>query len=162
MFENVKKGGEQMKYELIMLRNALRMKKSAKILTEEMKLIALRSYSTFNWRDGTMGQIEAIGKISQQIEDCNIFYNSVKKALLIVPKGYRALLVAVYFKNVDKQELASKYKVSLSTVYRKLLYARESFLGALCSLGCSEEWFLNNYGELDFAENLPYHKRTCK
>ncbi|MCH5151354.1 MAG: sigma-70 family RNA polymerase sigma factor [Clostridiales bacterium] len=148
-----------MKYELVMLRNAIRMKNSAKILTEEMKLIALKSYSTVNWRDGTMGQIEAIGKISQQIEDCNIFYNSVKKALLIVPKGYRALLVAVYFKNVDRQELASKYKVSLSTVYRKLLYARESFLSALRSIGCSEEWFLTNYGELDFAENLPYRKR---
>ena len=151
-----------MKYELIMLRNALRMKKSAKILTEEMKLIVLNSYSTFNWRDGTMGQVEAIGRISQQIDNCNIFYNSVKKALLILPKGYRALLLAVYFKNVDKQLLANKYNVSISTVYRKLLYARESFVAALTSIGCTEEWFLANYGSLDFDERLPYHKHLKK
>ena len=147
-----------MNYELIMLRNALRMKKNANILTEEMKLIALRSYSTFNWRDGTMGQVEAIAKLSRQIDDCNAFYNSVKKALYIVPAGYRALLVTVYFKNTDKQEIAKRYKVSRSTVYRKLLYARESFLSALNSIGCTEEWFMANYGELDFAERLPYHK----
>ena len=159
MFEKANKGGEQMNYELIMLRNALRMKKNAKILTEEMKLIALRSYSTINWRDGTMGQIEAIGKISRQIDDCNTFYNSVEKALLIIPKGYKALLVAVYFKNTDKQAIAKRYGVSLSTVYRKLLYAREAFLKALISIECTEEGFMANDGELDFNERLPYRTR---
>ena len=150
-----------MNYELVMLRNALRMKKNANILTEEMKLIALRSYSTLNWRDGTMGQVAEIARISQQIDDCNNFYNSVKKALCIVPKGYRALIVAVYFKNVDKQEIAKRYGVSLSTVYRKLLYARESFLAALNSIGCTEEWFMKSYYEFDFTERLPYHKRRA-
>ena len=149
-----------MNYELIMLRNALHMKRNANILTEEMKLIALQSYSTLNWRNGTMGQVKEIARVSQQIDDCNTFYNSVKKALLIVPKGYRALLVTVYFKNVDKQEIAKRYGVSRSTVYRKLLYARESFLAALNSIGCTEEWFVSNYGELDFAKRLPYHKRA--
>ena len=158
MFEIIKQGGEQMNYELIMLRNALRMKRNANILTEEMKLIALQSYSTLNWRDGTMGQIAAIARISEQIDKCNTFYNSVKKALLIIPKGYRALIGAVYFKNVDKFDIAKRYGVSRSTVYRKLLYARESFLAALNSIGCTKEWFLNNYGEFDFTERLPYHK----
>lgn len=148
-----------MRYELIMLRNALRMKQTANILTKEMKLIALRSYSTLNWRDGTMGQIRTLNSTSKQIDECLDFYNSVKKALLIVPSGYRALLVSVYLKNTDKQQIATKYHVSVSTVYRKLLRARESFLRALNSIGCTEEWFTANFGEYNWEENLPYHKR---
>lgn len=147
-----------MRYELIMLRNALRMKRTANILTKEMKLIALRSYSTINWRDGTMGQIRAMNHTSQQIGDCLEFYNSVEKALLIVPSGYRALLVSVYLKNVDKQQISTKYHVSVSTVYRKLLRARESFLRALNSIGCSEQWFTERYGDYNWDERLPYHK----
>lgn len=148
-----------MRYELIMLRNALRMKRTANILTKEMKLIALRSYSTLNWRDGTMGQIRALSQTSQQIADCLDFYNSVEKALLIVPSGYRALLVAVYLKNTDKKQIATRYRVSVSTVYRKLLRARETFLRALNTIGCNEQWFTDRYGEYNWDERLPYHKR---
>ena len=140
-----------MNYELIMLRNALRMKNCAENFRDELKHIALRSYDTFNWRDGTMGQIELMSSVSQKIEECLRFYEIVKSALLLIPKGYRALLIAVYLKEIDKKKLAKRYFVSLSTVYRKLKRARTSFSKALKSLGCSEEWFEANYGDMQLA-----------
>ena len=148
-----------MNYELLMLKNAIRMKKTANILTKELELVAMKSYNTLNWRNGTIGQVEAISNISAQIDECLTFYNAVEKALLIIPRGYSALLVTVYFKNTDKAELAKKYKVSRSTVYRKLYSAREMFMHALISLGCTEEWFTANYSHYDFIVRLPYHKK---
>ena len=161
-FDISKKGNEQMNYELLMLKNAIRMKKTANILTKELTLVAMRSYDTFNWRNGTMGQVEAISNISSQIDECLAFYNAVEKALLMLPKGYKALLVTVYFKNTDKEALAKKYGVSRSTVYRKLYSAREMFAQALGSLGCTKEWFTANYAHYDFINRLPYHKKSVK
>ena len=142
-----------MNYELIMLKNAIRMKKTANILSKELTLVAMKSYDTFNWRDGTMGQVQAITNISMQIDECLAFYNAVEKALLMLPKKYAVLLVTVYFKNTAKEELAKKYKVSRSTVYRKLYSAREMFLRALISMGFTEEWFNENYSHYDFIAN---------
>ena len=141
-----------MNYELIMLKNALRMKKNANILSKQLTLVAMKSYDTINWRNGTMGQVEAITNISKEMDDCLTFYNAVEKALLMIPKGYAALLVRVYFKNADKMSLAKKYGVSRSTVYRKLYTARDLFLRALVSLGFTEEWFGASYGSYDFFE----------
>ena len=147
-----------MNYELLMLKNAIRMRKTANILTKELELIAMKSYDTFNWRNGTMGQVEAITNISSQIDECLAFYNAVEKALLILPKGNRMLLVTVYFKNIDKVELAKRYRVSRSTVYRKLYAAREMFLKALNSLGFTQDWFTENYAHYDMLMREPYHK----
>ena len=158
MFDISKKRIDSMNYELLMLKNAIRMKKTANLLTKELEIIAMKSYDTFNWRNGTMGQVEAITNISTQIDECLTFYNAVEKALLILPKGYRALLVTVYFKNIDKMELAKKYKVSRSTVYRKLYAARELFLNALNNLGFTEQWFTDNYAHYDMLVCEPYHK----
>ena len=144
-----------MNYELIMLRNALRMKRCAEKFKEELQHIALTSYNTCNWRDGTMGQIAAMSDAYEKIEECQRFYEIVKNALLVLPKGYRALLVAVYLKKIDKKVLAKRFDVSLSTVYRKLCRARTGFLNALKGMGCDEEWFLANYGEYEFEERLP-------
>ena len=143
-----------MNYELIMLRNALRMKSCAEKFREEVRQIAMTSYNTFNWRDGTMGQIEAMSRASEKIEECLSFYEVVKSALLLLPKSYRALLVTVYLKRVDKKKIAKRYSVSLSTVYRKLCRARTSFLNALKSMGCDEEWFVTHYGDYEFEEHL--------
>ena len=144
-----------MNYELIMLRNALRMKRCAEKFREELKTIAVTSYNTFNWREGTMGQIEAISRSQERIDECLRFYESVKSALLLLPKSYRALLVTVYLKRADKKALAERYRVSLSTVYRKLCRARISFLNALQSIGCDEEWFCANYSDYEFEERFP-------
>lgn len=148
-----------MNFELIMLNNAIRMKNTANILTRELELTAMRSYDTTCWRNGTMGQIEEIVNFSTKIDECLAFYNAVEKALLLIPKTYRALLVAVYFKNTDKLSLAKKYGVSRATVYRKLYRARELFLQALVSIGCTEDWYNVNYGHYDFATCTTYHKR---
>ena len=144
-----------MNYELIMLRNALRMKRCADKFREELKDIALTSYDTHCWRDGTMGQINAMARSQDKIEECLRFYEAVKSALLIVPAGYRALLVSVYIKRTHKDALAKRYHVSLSTVYRKLCRARVSFLKALESIGSDEQWFLNNYSDYEFEERMP-------
>ena len=144
-----------MNYELIMLRNALRMKRCAEKFSEELHQIALKSYDTTNWRNGTMGQIDALARTQEKIEECLRFYEVVKSALLIIPAGYRALLVAVYIKKTDKNALAKRYHVSISTVYRKLCRARVSFLNALVSFGYDEQWFLSNYGDYEFEERLP-------
>ena len=151
-----------MNYELLMLKNAVRMKKTANILSKQLTLVAMKSYDTFNWRNGTMGQVEAISNISAQIDECLAFYNAVEKALLMLPKGYSALLATVYFKNTSKEELAKKYHVSRSTVYRKLFRAREMFLRALISLGFTEEWFTTNYEHYDFIVRMPYHQNKRK
>ena len=143
-----------MNYELIMLRNALRMKRCADRFREEIKQIAISSYNVANWRDGTMGQIEAMSRASERIEECLRFYEVVKSALLMLPKSYRALLVAVYLKRIDKKVIAKRYCVSLSTVYRKLCRARTSFLNALQSMGCNEEWFVSNYSDYEFEERM--------
>ena len=158
MFHMFQQEGKQMNYELIMLKNAVRMKKTANILSKELSLVAMKSYDTFNWRNGTMGQVEAITNISVQIDECLDFYNAVEKALLMLPKGHAVLLVTVYFKNTAKEELAKKYKVSRSTVYRKLYTAREMFKDALISLGCTEQWFDTNYAHYDFVLREPNHK----
>ena len=149
-----------MNYELIMLRNALRMKRCADKFREELKEIALNSYDTHCWHDGTMGQICAMARSQERIEECLRFYEVVKSALLIIPAKYRALLVSVYIKRTPKDALAKRYHVSLSTVYRKLCRARVSFLRALESFGCDEQWFLNNYGDYEFEERFPARKLT--
>ncbi len=140
-----------MNYESIMLKNAIRMKKSANLLVREMRLVAMRSYDTTLWRNGTMGQVAALSELSQRADLLNMFYESVKKALLLIPARYRALLVAVYFKHRDKQEIAMRYATSVSTVYRKLFAARNSFRLALQSIGCTEQWFRENYSEFDWV-----------
>ena len=146
-----------MNYELIMLRNALRMKRCADKFREDLQHIAMTSYNTFNWRDGTMGQIEAMSRSQEKIEECLRFYEVVKSALLVLPRSYRALLVAVYLKRIDKKVIAKRYHVSLSTVYRKLCRARVSFQNALQSFGCDEEWFVTHYGDYEFEERFARH-----
>ena len=143
-----------MNYELIMLRNALRMKRCAERFREEMEHIALTSYNTSTWRNGTMGQINAMASAQDKINECQRFYEIVKNALLILPKGYRALLVAVYIRKRDKSDLAKRFGVSLSTVYRKLFRARTSLCNALKSMGYDEEWFLANYSDYEFEERI--------
>ncbi len=136
-----------MHYELIMLHNAVPIKRSIDQALSDMRSIAIHSYCTLNWRDGTLGQVNALSDSARQIELCRMFYDAVITALLQIPRGYRALLVAVYFKYADKRLLAKKYGVSVSTVYRKLLRARKAFETALVRMGCTYEWFCQNYGD---------------
>ena len=144
-----------MNHELVMLRGALRMKQSAKEFNKTIKTLALKSYSTANWRDGTMGQVEAICNYSEKRDKCLNFYNGVANALKLTPKGYRALICEVYLYNTDKQSICEKYKISLSTLYRYLSKARSCFRSRLESLGMSEKWLATNYQGMPWvAEQL--------
>lgn len=134
-----------MNHELVMLRGALRMKQSAKDLNKTIRTLALKSYSTLNFRDGTMGQVEAICNYTEKRNSYLNFYNGVAKALKRTPKGYRALICEVYLRNTDKQSICQKYKVSLSTLYRYLSKARKKFRDSLNDLGYSENWLATNY-----------------
>lgn len=143
-----------MHYELVMLRNAIRVKNSAEQMLSEMKSVAVHSYCTLNWRDGTLGQAYALGKWAAQIQQCRNFYEAVASALAQIPRGYRALLIAVYFRYADKRDLAKKYGVSVSTVYRKLLRARTAFCAALNRNGHTYKWFCDNYGDWDLGTDV--------
>ena len=134
-----------MNHELVMLRGALRMKQSAKDLNKTIRTLALKSYSTLNFRDGTMGQVEAICNYTEKRNSYLNFYNGVAKALKRTPKGYRALICEVYLRKTDKQSICQKYKVSLSTLYRYLSKARKKFRDSLNDLGYSESWLTTNY-----------------
>ena len=134
-----------MNHELVMLRGALRMKQSAKELSKTIKTLALKSYSVANWRDGTMGQVEAICHYTERRDNCLRFYNGVAHALQLTPKGYRALISEVYIHNTDKLTICQKYGISLSTLYRYLSKARKMFRSKLEHLGMDEKWLVNNY-----------------
>ncbi len=136
-----------MNYELTMLQNVGGMTAHVKSLAAEMKKIALRSYDTLNWKNGTAGQVALLSEMSAQADACKNYIRHVKEALAQTPKGYRALLVAVYIQRRNKKAIADRYGVSLSTVYRKLFWARQRFRRALERAGCTEKWFCDNYGD---------------
>ena len=147
-------GGEQMNHELVMLRGALRMKQSAKDLNKTIRTLALKYYSTLNFRDGTMGQVEAICNYTEKRNSYLNFYNGVAKALKRTPKGYRALICEVYLRKTDKQSICQKYKVSLSTLYRYLSKARKKFRDSLNDLGYSESWLTTNYQSVPWVAEM--------
>ena len=139
-----------MNYELIMLRGANRMKYEAVSASKEIMNIAVTSYSTLNYKDGTLGQAEEICRRAAERDHCLLFYNALMQGLRSVPKGNRALLVAIYLKNADKRGICAKYGVSLSTLYRKLSLSRAMLRSALNALGYNEKWFRDNFGSVDW------------
>ncbi len=143
-----------MNHELVMLRGALRMKKSATRLTKVVNRMALKSFSTEKYRNGTMGQIQDICHYTEMRDKHLNFYSSVKQALSTTPKGYRALICEVYLKRTNKQNLCQRYKVSLSTLYRKLALARKSFKRQLDSIGCDQQWLIEQYGDICWVRDL--------
>ncbi len=142
-----------MNYELTMLKNALRMRKAARRLSREMQTAALTSYDTTDWRGGTLAQMQAMAELSERVNVLNAFFQAVREGLLRLTAAHRTLLVEVYVKRCDRARLAERYKVSLSTVYRKLAVARGCFRRALESLGCTEQWFNESFCGYDWIVN---------
>lgn len=143
-----------MNYELIMLKGVKRMKASAKKLQSEAERAAVLSYCVENCGTATAEQIDRISKYVDLRNDCMTFVNGVVSALSSMPKGYAALLKAVYLKKTDKNLLCGKYKVSLSTFYRTLAKARSSFRCHLDSCGCTEAWFWKIFGDVCWVKNM--------
>lgn len=143
-----------MNYELIMLKGAKRMKANALRLQTEAENVAVLSYCVENCANSTMDQIDRIAKYVDMRDSCMAFVEGVANALSSMPKGYSALLKTVYLKKSDKNELCRKYKISLSTFYRKLERARSSFRTHLNVCGCSEAWFWKNFGDVSWIKSM--------
>ncbi len=143
-----------MNHELVMLRGIKYCKKSIKSLNEQCMNIALRSFSSEKYHDGTLGQAM---DLAQKVAEREIFLNYlklIKTALIEMPRGLRALIVAIYIKELPKEYFCKKYHISPATMYRKLALARDSFRLKLQSLGCDEKWFRDTYGEVEWVHGL--------
>lgn len=138
-----------MNYELTLLKNASTLTKSVSLCRRSAQLLAMKSYDTAGWRNGTFGQIAAIEDLLKLADNLQQLCKLIKHSLLLVPRPERALLVAVYVRNLHKKEVAKRYGVSLSTVYRKLYLSRKCFAQMLSRLGLTEEVFENEYGDLN-------------
>ena len=136
------------RYETTVLKIFTRFYKTIRELETEKKQIALKSYDTSKWRDGTMGQIFAIGALNKQIEWYSNYCQSVRLALSGIDSGYRTLLVAVYVKGADRKHIAEKHGVSISTVYCKLERAKIAFRKSLERLGFTETWFAPYFADI--------------
>lgn len=143
-----------MKYELIMLRYANKIKYCDKCISCEIRQIALTSYSVLNFRDGTMGQMSLISELAGLRDKCRLFWQSLVEGLKAIDKPYRALLVAVYLKNADISVMCAKYRTSKSTFYRRLWRARALLRQALARQGYDEQWFDCNFGDLDIVSEM--------
>lgn len=143
-----------MNHELVMLRGLGHCKKMMSCLQKESLHYALKSFSTEYVRDGTVGQVKVMAQLAVKKECLLKYINLVQTALQNISRGYRALIAAVYVKKIPKEELAKRYKVSVSTVYRKLAKARKSFRCSLDALGCTEAWFIATYGDFAWINSL--------
>ena len=143
-----------MNHELVMLRGISHCRKKIRQLEKECLNCALKSFSSEYSRDGTIGQMRAVATLAVEKDNLVRYVELVKTALSDMPRGYRALIAAVYVKKIPKEDLCKKYHVSLSTLYRKLAKARKSFREKLEALGCTESWFVATYGENEWIAGM--------
>lgn len=143
-----------MNHELAMLRGMKFCKNAIRGLTEECMNMALKSYMTDKWKGGTLEQLEKVKEIACKRDKFQLYLEFVRGALEEMPKGERALIVAVYLKGIPKEVIASRYGVSRSTVYRKLAKAREYFRNNLEVLGCTEQWLQETFADVDWLKAM--------
>lgn len=135
------KQGVKMNYELKLLHNLQAVGNAVSVLRRSARILAQHSYDTFGYRNGTLGQIAEIGGVLYLAEGLSDLWQTVKKALLLMPCKLRVLLMEVHVRHVAGKSIAEKYLVSPSTVYRKLSCARGVFREKLAEVGLSEEQF---------------------
>lgn len=123
MFEN---GGDEMTYELTMLRGISACKNELARMQKRCENFALATFSS-QCKDGTFGQAVALAEMVLKREALKNYLCALAQVFKQLPKGYKALLTAVYVKRVPHEWLCKKYNVSLSTLYRKLAKARRCF-----------------------------------
>lgn len=155
-----------MNHEIAMLQSLSVCNKYLKKLNERCLHAALNSFSAHDFPNGTVRQIEKVAKLSVERDDFLYVMSTITQLLKSLPKGYRALLVEVYVKNVPKQSIATKYGVSISTVYRKLSAARACFREQMQKVGCDASWFeqyFQNYQcALDMFRQQSHEGRPLK
>lgn len=119
-------GGEEMTYELTILRGISACKKELARKQKQCEKFALATFSS-QCREGTYGQAVALAEMVLEKDALQNYLCALAREFNKMPKGYKALLTAVYVKRIPHEYLCKKYNVSLSTVYRKLAKARRCF-----------------------------------
>ncbi len=122
-----------MNYELTILRGISACKKQLAQLNKQCMEFALNTFSS-QCSGGTYAQAVSLAELVLKRNRLQNYLDAVFQVFLQMPKGYGALLKAVYVKRIPRETLATKYNVSLSTVYRKLAKARSSFKSKMDSL----------------------------
>ena len=147
-----------MKNELAVLNSIKHARTIAKKLDGECKNLALSSFCAANFPGGTLAQVQAVADLVHKREVTLRYYKAVLAAITDMPRGYRALMMAVYVRKTSKSELCHKYGVSLATLYRKLERARKLFAEGLAAQGAGEDWFCTVYNAITtFAATLRKH-----
>ncbi len=142
-----------MRYELQLLKSAVKWKKAADKLNEQIRQLALKSFSAETKRDGTLGQVCEIS-VSRVERDLLLgAFSAVRRSLDEMPVQYRELIRSIYAKNNTCKQLAQQYNVPLCVVYRKHKLAVNSFGQGLCRLGYTRRWFDENFAELKAIAN---------
>lgn len=94
-------------------------------------------------------------KFIDKMEEIDLYYNFlgiVEEALKQLSPVHRRLLYATYIKDISREEVAAKSNVSKATVYRQLTLARKRFKRELEKMGCTKEWLLENFGDLEVPD----------
>ena len=139
-----------MNHELIMLRELKRMHEMSQSLAKEARYRAIRSHSSLNVKNGTMGQIEEICRLIQLRDDCLRFCIAANDAFNAIDNDKRWLLQQYYIKSVSVDVIADSLKATPVSVYNKLYMARMQFKNALNKYGYTEQWFRENFTHFDF------------
>lgn len=139
-----------MNHELIMLRELKRMYKLSQSLAKEARYRAIKSHSSFNVANGTMGQISEICRLIQLRDDCLRFCIAANDAFNAMEDDKRRLLKRYYVKGVDVGAIADSLKISRANVYNKLYMARTQLKNVLNKFGYTEQWLRDNYAHFDF------------
>ena len=123
-------------------------------ITKSVNKIALTSYNTTSWKDGTIGQIEEITQLMQRRDRLEDLVSRISTALSGVDKPLRQLLSQVYIVRRKPKELAQKYNVSPTTVYNKLSAGKKIFCANLKSTGVTCGWVKENFDDLPWLCKL--------
>lgn len=141
-----------MKRELIMLREVKRVYKLSQSLTKQARYRAVKSYASFNVKNGTIGQIEEICRLIELRDDCLLFCAATSDALNAIDENSRNILKLYYLSRVSASSISCKLGITLSCVYNRLYAARLRFKNALDKFGYDDDWLRDNFSHIDFLQ----------
>lgn len=130
-----------MSYEIKLLKTAARYSIHKQLLHGQALRLALSSFDATTTSGMTYSQLCRVSRYMQLSAILKQNYHNVTTALNGIDKGYKALLIAFYCKNVTTLQLSRRYKVARTTIYRKLRYAKQNLAYQLQSLGVDDQWY---------------------
>ncbi len=153
-----------MTYEAEILIGASKMEALVRLCQEAYKNIAVHSYFTDFWRDGTMGQLETMENYQQMQNRFQKLIDVVQNSLSQMPKAYKNLLIQIYLLHAKKRNICKKYKITQQNLYGKIRKANMMFYDGLKKQGADYNWFKTTYSDIDFSEiclSLPKVQTNC-